>query len=166
MQVFDHAETVFDICFQFNIARLVDVGIGIVYIGTETSGTDTPNRKCPDAVSPTDVELFAVGGDCGIAVAVDETAHQPHGKPLIPVYFMSHSYFAGKFDKLGIRITQDRFPFRKALPRQGVYSRKNIPCGGDTAFPPQLVFPLFNHCIVVGVGIAHSRNELILQTKV
>ena len=103
----------------------------------------------------------------GVAVSVEDTCAQTPDEVVPFGQFAIVSYLAAELYELRENIAEEfLILFGKALARQRVYPAHQVAGLRDGGLPPEVVTLRGDGRIVVGVGIAHRRDELVLQTEV
>ena len=168
VQIAEDGEAVLEVGFQLQVAGLVDVAILVGSVGDEASGADAADGKCADAVGAADVELLVVGRRVvlRVAVAVDDTRHESADEvvPLLELVVIAD--FRRELDKLGEGIAEQLFALDiEALPGDGIPGGEDISGLRERGLPPDVVPAVGQRRVVVGIGIRHRGDELVLEAE-
>ena len=106
MERTEEAGTEFGVGFEFEVARLVDVGVARAW-GIVATGAYGAGREGPDGIGTADVELFAIGRTTTIAVTIDGTGKEAGGQIKARIEATRVAGFKGGFDKLGKGRTEE-----------------------------------------------------------
>lgn len=166
MQIAHDRESVFQVGFELDVSRPVDVGVWILLICIAiTSGADTSDGKGPDAVGSTDVELLVVGRGAGIAITVDGSCHHAAYQMRLLTNGPIITGLQGSFDELGKGIAHPVLAlFAERLACHGIDAVEQQTRLRHRHLPPPVMTTGGQGGIVVGIGEAHRGDKLILQT--
>ena len=138
------------------------MGIG----GAKTARADASDGESPEAVCSADVELFAIRCRDRVAITVSDSSHQATDQMMSIPQIIIVSYLAGELCELGELVAQEVLV---ALVEAVSHCRGDAVdeeaglCDGG--LPPEVVPLLFQGRVVISVGVAHGRNELVLKAS-
>ena len=157
------AEAVFDVGFQFKVARLVEVAVAVVRGRAVAARAERPDGEGADAVGAADVELFAVRHHLRIAIGVARADEETRRQPVVAAAdAVVELHFADLLDELRKTVAEEGLGLPLAEGPQD--ARKQVAGRRDAVLPVEA--PVARGAVgsLEGVGVVDRGHELVAET--